>query len=299
MKTPMTTTSPNQQEIGASSIPTTNVTEPPILTPDESPLPTHFDPIYAPPCDVPDNDPPMMTPPATPPPPTRILTAQQITPYGHVYTSFPNTFLPPMKKFLRVYVQNVNSLKVTSSCHTEGLTQFYEAASTIQTDIFMANETFLDTTKSPVWEIMKRVSAQYWRSFCNHPYLIYSTSSIRPSCTFSKPGENLSGLVDNITGRFLTRISDPYGRWCGLVLHGKDQRQTLFLIAYQVPYNSSPGNTILQAQQHSLYRMNNVRNPNPRKLFIKPLKNLLQIIASTMLTYLLLVILMKQLSTLR
>ena len=162
MRTPMTTPSPNLKESGASSTPPTIAHESQILTPDEPPLLTHFDPIYVPPCTNPDIDTPMMTPPATPPPPNRILTAQQITPYGHVYTSFPNAFLSPMKKFLQVYIQNVNSLKVTSSCHTEGLTQFYEAASTIQADIFMANETFLDTTKSPVRALTKRVSAQYW-----------------------------------------------------------------------------------------------------------------------------------------
>ena len=168
----------------------------------------------------------------------------------------------------------MNSLKVTSPRNTVGMTQFYEAASKMQANIFMANETCLDTTKSNVRALTKQVSAQYWRSFYNRPYLIHSTSSVCPSRTFSKPGGNLIGLVDNITGRFLTRISDPYGRWCGFVLHGKDQRQILFLIAYQVPYNSSPSDTTLQAQQHSLYRMHNIRNPNPRKLFIEALERL-------------------------
>ena len=228
-KNPMTTTSPNLQESGNSSTCTPTANEPPLLSPGESPLPTHFDPIYAPPCSVPDTDiPMMMTPDTPPPPPSRTLTAQQTASYGHVYTSFPKTFLPPMKKFPQVYVQNMNSFKVTSACHTDDLMQFYEAASTIQTDIFMANEMYLDTTKSPVHALTKSVTAQYWRSFCNRPYLIHSTSSIYPSCMFSKPGGNLIGLVDNITGRFLTRITDPFGRWCGFVLHGKDQQQILF-----------------------------------------------------------------------
>ena len=82
------------------------------------------------------------------------------------------------------------------------------------------------------------------------------------------------GLVDNLTGRLLSRISDPLGRWCGFILHGRDQRKILFLLAYQVPSNSSPGDTSLEAQQDAIYRLRNIRNPNSRKLFIDDLEKL-------------------------
>ena len=233
-----------------------------------------LDPIYIPPqfATTPTDD---LTPPPTPQPtPTPPLTARHITPYGHVYSTTPNSFDPNSKTFIRIFIQNVNSLQVTSPSNTGGMTNFFQAVSTIQADIFMANETFLDTTKSTVRSITKRVSSNYWRTFRQQPYNIHSTSSIRPSRTFSKPGGNMIGLVDNLTGRLLSRISDPLGRWCGFILHGKDQRKILFLIAYQVPSNSSPGDTSLEAQQDAIYRLRNIRNPNSRKLFLDALEKL-------------------------
>ena len=148
-----------------NDIPIDNAPTPDAFTPDDStfapplssqesfnvPTPNQqLDPIYLPSqmATTPPDDPhPSATQQPTPPPP---LTARQITPYGHVYSLTPNSFDPNSKTFIRIYIQNVNSLKVTSPSNTVGMTHFFQAVSTIQADIFMANETFLDTTKSTV-----------------------------------------------------------------------------------------------------------------------------------------------------
>jgi hypothetical protein len=40
--------------------------------------------------------------------------------------------------------------------------------------------------------------------------------------TFSKPGGNMVGITGPLVGRVRDTITDPYGRWCGYTLIGKD-----------------------------------------------------------------------------
>ena len=67
------------------------------------------------------------------------------------------------------------------------------------------------------------------------------------------------------------RIEDKYGRWCGFVLLGKDNREILVLTAYNVPQDTPAGDDTLHAKQTSLYLLDGEVDPNPRKNFIRDL----------------------------
>ena len=70
------------------------------------------------------------------------------------------------------------------------------------------------------------------------------------------------------------QIEDKYGRWCGFVLLGKDNREIIVLTAYNVPQDTPAGDNTLHAQQTSLYLLDGEVDPNPRKNFIRDLVTL-------------------------
>ena len=76
---------------------------------------------------------------------TANLKEDQLRPCGDYFRDQSNTFDPQDKKFIRIYYQNVNGLGVTSNDATK-LREFYEGAAEVGADIFMANETKIDTT---------------------------------------------------------------------------------------------------------------------------------------------------------
>ena len=76
------------------------------------------------------------------------------------------------------------------------------------------------------------------------------------------------GLTGPLVSRMRRIIEDKYGRWCGFVLLGKDNREILVLTAYNVPQDTPAGNDTLHAQPTSLYLLDGEVAPNPRKNFI-------------------------------
>ena len=79
------------------------------------------------------------------------------------------------------------------------------------------------------------------------------------------------GLTGALTGRIRERIDDKYGRWCGVRLEGRDDRKISILTAYNVPQDISQGDDTLHSQQTSMYMLDGIDNPNPRKLFVEGL----------------------------
>ena len=85
----------------------------------------------------------------------------------------------------------------------------------------------------------------------------------------------MMGLTGPLVSRMRRRIEDKYGRWCGFVLLGKDNREILVLTAYNVPEDTPAGDDTLHAQQTSLYLLDGEVDPNPRKNFIQDLLTLI------------------------
>jgi hypothetical protein len=74
-------------------------------------------------------------------------------------------------------------------------------------------------------------------------------------------------------GRIRETITDPYGRWCGYTFIGRDTKEIMILAAYNVSQykNAKVGEDTLFNQQIALYKLNNIKNPYPKKLFNKDL----------------------------
>ena len=74
-----------------------------------------------------------------------------------------------------------------------------------------------------------------------------------PITKYTKPGGNMMGISSPLISWIQQRVEDKYGRWCGFVLLGKDNRYIFVLTAYNVPQETPAGDDTLHAQQTSLY----------------------------------------------
>jgi hypothetical protein len=84
------------------------------------------------------------------------------------------------------------------------------------------------------------------------------------------------GITGSLVGQIRDPITDPYRRWCGYTIIGKDNKEIMIITAYNVAQykNAKVGEDTLINQQTALYKLNNIRDPDPKKLFIKDLKEL-------------------------
>lgn len=98
-----------------------------------------------------------------------------------------------------------------------------------------------------------------WRSG-NEDCKIVHSSSTAPVLTFTKPGGNLVGVTGSLVGRIRETITDPYGRWCGVSMLGRDNREIMILTAYNVSQfvNAKVGDDTLFNQQIALYKLQNI-----------------------------------------
>jgi hypothetical protein len=111
-----------------------------------------------------------------------------------------------------------------------------------------------------------------WRDN-NEDCKIVHYSSTAPVLTFTKPGGNLVGITGSLVGRVRDTITDPYGRWCGYTLIGRDTKEIIIITAYNVSQykNAKVGDDTLFNQQIALYKLHNIRDPDPKKIFIEDL----------------------------
>jgi hypothetical protein len=116
-----------------------------------------------------------------------------------------------------------------------------------------------------------------WRNN-NEDCKIVHSSSTAPVLNFTKPGGNLVGITGSLVGRIRDTITDPYGRWCGYTLIGRDTKEIMVLTAYNVSQrkNAKVGEDTLFNQQIALYKLQNIRDPDPKKLFIDDLTALVK-----------------------
>jgi hypothetical protein len=116
-----------------------------------------------------------------------------------------------------------------------------------------------------------------WRDN-NEDCRIIHSSSTTPVLTFTKPGGNLVGVTGPLVGRIRDTITDLYGRWCGYTLIGRDTKEIMVLAAYNVSQykNAKVGEDMLFNQQIELYKLKNIRDPDPKKIFIEDLTSLVR-----------------------
>ena len=134
-----------------------------------------------------------------------------------------------------------------------GLDSAFKEIKQAGADIFTFNETHGDESNATARRALRLSKQRMWRDN-NEDCKIVHSSSTAPVTNFTKPGGNLVGITGQLVGRIRTTITDPYGRWCGYTLIGRDMREILVLIAYNVSQhkNMKVGNDTLFNQQIAL-----------------------------------------------
>ena len=197
---------------------------------------------------------------------TRLPMKAANLPFGHICD---DTITDNDTPYVRVYCQNVNGIFDRDGI---GLDSAFREVKQAGADIFTFNETHGDDSNATARRALRLSKHRMWGSD-SHDCKIIHSSSTAPVLTFTKPGGNLVGVTGSLVGRIRETITDPYGRWCGFSLLGRDNREILILTAYNVTQaaNAKVGDDTLFNQQIALYKLKNIRDPDPRKIFIKDL----------------------------
>ena len=199
--------------------------------------------------------------------PTKLLkVTNENLPFGHICDDIAVDNDTP---YVRVYCQNVCGIFDREGL---GLESAFKEIKQAGADIFMFNETHGDESKATARRAIRMAKQRMW-SDTNENCKIVHSSSNAPVLTFTKPGGNMMGITGPLVGRIRETIADPYGRWCGYTLLGKDDKEIMILTAYNVSQykNAKVGTDTLFNQQVALYKLKDIREPDPKKLFIKDL----------------------------
>jgi exonuclease III len=199
-----------------------------------------------------------------------MTTAMRMTmdniPFGHVYDDIAVDNDTP---YVRIYCQNVNGIFDREGI---GLDAAFNEIKQAGADIFTFNETHGDESNA-VARIALRLSKQRtWRGY-NEDCIIVHSSSTAPVLTFTKPEGNMVGITGSLVGQIRDTTTNPYRRWCGYTLIGRDSKEILILTAYNVSQvvNAKVGDDTLFSQQIALYKLKNIRDPDLKKIFIADL----------------------------
>jgi hypothetical protein len=192
-------------------------------------------------------------------------------PFGHICDDIAIDNDTP---YVRLYCQNVNGIFDRDGI---GLDSTFKEMKQAGADIFTFNETHGDESNADARRALRLSKQRMWRDNDEHCKIIHS-SSTAPVLTFTKPGGNLVGITGSLVGRVRETITDPYGRWCGFLLIGRDNREILILTAYNVSQlvNAKVSDDTLFNQHIALYKLKNIRDPDPMKLFIMDLTELVK-----------------------
>jgi hypothetical protein len=193
------------------------------------------------------------------------------TPFGHICD---NVAIDNDTPYVRVYCQNVCGIFDRDGI---GLDTAFQKMKQAGADIFTFNETHGDDSKATARRVLRLSKRRMWQNN-NEDCKIVHSSSTAPVLSFTKPGGNLVGVTGALVGRVRETIKDPYGRWCGFTMIGKDMKEILVLTAYNVSQykNAKVGDDTLFNQQVALYKLKNIREPDPKKIFIEDLTELIR-----------------------
>ena len=191
-------------------------------------------------------------------------------PFGHICDDLAINDTP----YVRLYCQNVNGIFDREGI---GLDKTFQEIKQAGADIFTFNETHGDESNATARSVLRLSKQRMWRDI-NEDCKIVHSSSVAPVLTFTKPGGNMVGVTGPLVGRIRDTIRDPFGRWCGFTLIGRDNKEILILTAYNVSQvvNAKVGDDTLFNQQVALYKLKKIREPDPRKIFIADLTALVQ-----------------------
>ena len=85
------------------------------------------------------------------------------------------------------------------------------------------------------------------------------------------------GVTGSLAGRVRKHHLDKYGRWIQVELLGRDGRMINIMCAYQVVQEKGEhGACTTYSQQVQMMRLDGVNDPDPRKAFIRDIKELVK-----------------------
>jgi hypothetical protein len=158
--------------------------------------------------------------------------------------------------YVRLYCQNVCGIYDREGI---GLDSAFKEIKQAGTDLFTFNETHGDKSNATAQRVLRLSKQRMWRDN-NEDCKIVHSSSNASVINLTKPGGNMVGITGSLVGRIRETITDPYGRWCGYTIVGKDNREIMILTAYNVAQykNAKVGEDTLFNQQTALYLYNAV-----------------------------------------
>jgi hypothetical protein len=188
-------------------------------------------------------------------------------PFGHICNDI---VVDNDTRYVRVYCQNVCGIYDREGIELDAAFKEVKQAGA---DIFMYIETHGDKSNASAKRVLRLSEQRLWRD-TNEDCKIVHSSSTAPVLNFTKPGGKMVGITGSLVGRIRETITDPYGRWCGYTIIGRDNKEIMIITAYSVSQykNAKVGNDTLFNQQISLYKLNNIRDPDPKKIFTNDLK---------------------------
>ncbi|OEU09351.1 hypothetical protein FRACYDRAFT_248200 [Fragilariopsis cylindrus CCMP1102] len=202
--------------------------------------------------------------------PKKMNITQTNMPFGHICDNSAIDNTP----YIRVYCQNVCGIYDRDGI---GLDSAFKEIKHAGADIFTFNETHGDESNPLARRVTRMSKQRMWRDN-NEDCKIIHSSSTAPVLNFTKPGGNMVGITGPLVGRIRSTITDPYGRWCGYTLIGRDNKEIMVITAYNVSQykNANVGEDTLFNQQIALYKLKNIRDPDPKKIFIEDLTTLVK-----------------------
>jgi hypothetical protein len=93
-------------------------------------------------------------------------------------------------------------------------------------DIFTFNKTHGDESNATARRSLRLSKQRMWKDN-NEDCKIVHSSSNAPVLNFTKPGGNLVGITGPLVGRVRDIITDPYERWCGYTIIGRDTKEIM------------------------------------------------------------------------
>jgi hypothetical protein len=175
---------------------------------------------------------------------------------------------------IRLYFQNVNGLRLQDAA--VNITETFLHLKNIEADIFGLVETQLHCCNPQVQRVLQDCKRRV-RDQCK----MFLCSTEEDWATQHKPGGTRVGVTGSLVGRVRKQYHDKYGRWTRIDLLGRDGHTLTIICAYQVVQDSGVcGDKTTYSQQIRLMRLDGIREPSPRKIFIQDLKVLVKFLHS-------------------
>jgi hypothetical protein len=210
-----------------------------------------------------------LTPTCPTPNPTSTTGIQQVLkpinyniPFGDSLSS------PKLDNTIRILFQNVNGVQKGKSWNE--LSSFSKKARQFSVDIFGAAETNIN------WNFLRNLQAKSVLSKYGGNFSITTSSNIEETLSAYQPGGTLTAIFNKYTDRSHSTIQDPtsLGRWSGFKLNTNLGHHLNTITVYQS--TKADGIHTTYQQKTHFFRNKGIHNPEPRKLLLTDLENVIK-----------------------